>query len=300
MTLPDTSRLAIAEIVFYIPTLALSILIVIRHGFKRQLGWIYLSILGVIRIVGNSMEISANQKHDNTLFIIAAVLNGVGLSPLLLAMVGLLQRVNEGIMNSHANGNGGMLQGPLSRALRLIHLPIIVALVLAAVGSSKLYGTDPSSHADGEHLARAGISVFIVSFAGLAAVTFTLVAYMLLRDSGLKTGERRILFAVAASIPFIAVRLIYSALVYFDTSSSVFTLRGGNIWAQAFMSVAEEWITVVLYLTAGLLAPPATVHDTKVPLADSGYDLEMESRAAPPVYDPRNGAFAGEQVSGAV
>ncbi|KAL8952494.1 MAG: hypothetical protein Q9222_001597 [Ikaeria aurantiellina] len=298
MTLPDTSRLAIAEIVFYIPTLALSILIVIRHGFKRQLGWIYLSVLGVVRIVGNSMEISANQKHDNTLFIVAAVLNGVGLSPLLLAMVGLLQRVNEGIMHSHASGNGGFLQRPLSRALHLVHLPIIIALVLAAVGSSKLYGTDPSNYADGQHLARAGIIIFIVSFAGLSAITFTLTAYMLLRDSGLKTGEQRILFAVAASVPFIAVRLIYSALVYFDTSSSVFTLRGGNIWAQAFMSVAEEWITILLYLAAGLVAPPASIHDTKVPLADSGYDLENRNGAAPPVYDPRNRAFAGEQVSG--
>ncbi|KAL8675367.1 MAG: hypothetical protein Q9168_000198 [Polycauliona sp. 1 TL-2023] len=266
MPLPETSRLAIADIVFYLPAFILSIIVVTRHGFRRQLGWIFLTILALVRIVGNSLEIAANQQHSSDLFIAAAVLNGLGLGPLLLAIIGLLKRVDQ------TKPQNSPSQISPVRFLNLARILLLVALVLTAVGSSKLYSSDASEHSSGKPLARAGILLFVAVFLGLVGVTIILAARIFGHYKPVGMGERQILYAVIASVPFIAVRLLYSLLVYFDTSSTTFTLFGGNIWVRSFMSVAEEWITVVLYLAAGLIAP-RMARGEAVPATGEGYHM---------------------------
>ncbi|KAL8732205.1 MAG: hypothetical protein Q9166_002952 [cf. Caloplaca sp. 2 TL-2023] len=155
------------------------------------------------------------------------------------AMIGMLKRVHQGVLQDGVNQTGGLLQEAPARFLNWIQIPVLVALILAAIGASKLYGSDISEHSKGETLVRAGIIIFLILFLGLVIFTAPLAVYTFLRQSHVSSGERRILYAIVANIPFIAIRLIYSLLVYFDTSNSIFTLRGGNILVRAFMSVLE-------------------------------------------------------------
>ncbi|KAI4175763.1 MAG: hypothetical protein LQ343_001376 [Gyalolechia ehrenbergii] len=241
MTLPSSSRLATAELIFYVLALALSIAVNVRHGFRLQLGWFFLVLLSMVRVVGNSMEIAAKSKNSINLFVGAAVLNSVGLSPLLLAMTAMLKRVNKDLLHGH-----------LERILYWVRIPILVALILTAYGGSRLYGeASPSDYKGGEGIARAGIIIMFVAFGLL--VLITVLSFSHLRQ--LRSGESVMLYVVAISIPFILVRLTYSALMYFDTNSKTFNLKGGNIRARAFRAVPEEWITVMLYISAGILAP---------------------------------------------
>lgn len=87
-------NIAIAELVVYIPIALLTLLVIFRHGFHKQLGWIYLSIFSGIRIAGAIMEIlstkNPNNENDREW---AIILQSVGLSPLLLATLGLLKRM---------------------------------------------------------------------------------------------------------------------------------------------------------------------------------------------------------------
>lgn len=85
--------LAIAELVVYIPSLLLSLLVAKRHGFGRQLGWIYLAIFALIRATGSGIQIASQTNGNNSLATAAAILTSIGLSPLLLAMCGLLKRM---------------------------------------------------------------------------------------------------------------------------------------------------------------------------------------------------------------
>jgi hypothetical protein len=86
--------IAIAEICVYIPVFILTLIVVFRHGFKRQAGWIYLAIFCVIRLAGADFKIAHTQNPTNQTDIEwAAILPSVGLSPLLLASSGLLKRV---------------------------------------------------------------------------------------------------------------------------------------------------------------------------------------------------------------
>lgn len=90
----NTEGVAIAELVVYIPVALCAIFVVIRHGFHRQLGWIYLVIFSGIRISGSVMEILSTKNPDNANDKEwATILQSVGLSPLLLSTLGLLKRM---------------------------------------------------------------------------------------------------------------------------------------------------------------------------------------------------------------
>ena len=83
----------IVELAYYVSALPLSIWVLAKHGFGRQLGWIYLTILALIRIVGASCGIAAVSNPKNTLIEINDILGSVGLSALFLAMLGFLKRL---------------------------------------------------------------------------------------------------------------------------------------------------------------------------------------------------------------
>lgn len=86
--------IAIAEIGVYIPTFICTLIVVFRHGFKKQAGWIYLAVFCAIRMAGAGFKIaSTNDPTNKTDIEWAAILQSVGLSPLLLASLGLLKRV---------------------------------------------------------------------------------------------------------------------------------------------------------------------------------------------------------------
>lgn len=93
MTLNSHGDLAIVELIFYTPALALALWVAGRHGFGRQAGWIFLAVLILVRIIGSAMLLASEHKPSTALITGAAILDGVGISPLLLAMLGILKRM---------------------------------------------------------------------------------------------------------------------------------------------------------------------------------------------------------------
>ncbi len=93
MTLDSRDRVAIAELVVYIPCSFLALFISLRHGFNRSSGWIYLIILSIARIVGASCQLDTMTNHSKGIQIAAFICASVGLSFLILACLGLLSRV---------------------------------------------------------------------------------------------------------------------------------------------------------------------------------------------------------------
>lgn len=85
--------IAYAEICVYVPVLILTLIVVVRHGFKKQLGWIYLAVFCVIRIAGAGFKIDESRSPNKTNTEWSGILQSVGLSPLLMASLGLLKRV---------------------------------------------------------------------------------------------------------------------------------------------------------------------------------------------------------------
>lgn len=93
MKLDARGDISVAEIAIYTPLLGLALFVCLRHGFKRSSGWIFLVALCFIRIVGGACDLVTYNSPSLGLFIAVAILDSVGISPLLLATIGILSRL---------------------------------------------------------------------------------------------------------------------------------------------------------------------------------------------------------------
>jgi hypothetical protein len=244
MGLSSRTILNIVELVYYGPALLLTLWIIKKHGMGRQSGWIYLAILAVVRIVGAATGIAANSDPSQGLIETSEIAYTIGLSPLFLAWLGVIKRVNEG-MHVHSVP---------PKLINLVHLPILAGLVLGIIGGLKLFDSNPTSVNTGVTYTKVAIMLFLLSLIALAAITaFTFMQIRYVMD-----GERSLVFACLAVNPFLLIRIIYSIIVDFDRSSTIFSFlstRTTAVVVQAVMSVAMEFIVVLIFLTAGFVTP---------------------------------------------
>jgi hypothetical protein len=244
MGLSSRTILNIVELVYYGPALLLALWIIHKHGMGRRSGWIYLAILAVVRIVGAATGIAANSDPSRGLIETSEIAYGVGLSPLFLAWLGVIRRVNEG-MQVH----------PVPpRLINLVYLPIMAGLALGIIGGTKLFDTNPASVNTGVTYTKIAIMLFLLALIALAAIT----TFTVMRIRHVMDGEKRLVFACMAVGPFLLVRIIYSIIANFDHSSTSFSFsstRTAAVVVQAVMSVAMEFIVVLIFLTAGFVTP---------------------------------------------
>ena len=84
--------ISILELIIYFPSIIAAVFICSRHGFRRSSGWIFTLILCLIRIIGACCQLATYHDQSQGLLEAALILDFVGLSPLLLAALGLLSR----------------------------------------------------------------------------------------------------------------------------------------------------------------------------------------------------------------
>ena len=161
------------------------------------------------------------------------------------------------------------------RVFRLLFIPSTVGLILAIVGGSDQFSSKLSDQSQGRTLSRAAIIVFVVTFivqSGIALLSF-------FNFRAISQGETRLLIAVACSIPFLAVRLIYSVLSVFVTDSTTFSLTEGSVVVEGFMAVFEEFMVVILYLSAGLATPKLVKRGTRSERYMDAGDVSLMNQA---------------------
>jgi hypothetical protein len=88
-----TDVLAIWKLVYYSVALFGAMWVSGKHGFGKNSGWIFLAIFCIIRIVNSSAQIATITTSSDTAQTIAVITSFFGLSPLLLAALGILSRV---------------------------------------------------------------------------------------------------------------------------------------------------------------------------------------------------------------
>ncbi|PSS12983.1 hypothetical protein M430DRAFT_36183 [Amorphotheca resinae ATCC 22711] len=245
MTLDYRNGVSIAEIIVYVPSLAIAVFLAVRHGFNRSAGWLFLVIFSLARIIGPCMQLATiSQPRNISLYVGSAILQNVGLSPLQLATVGLLSRLLDGINNSHRTPVN-------SRIFKLIDMVILTALILSIIGG--VHASDHLSQTGVYQpgpLNKAGTALYIVSFTAILIATI----FVSVSISHAENGEKRILLAVAISLPFLFVRLIYSILSTF-TRNKDFNVLTGNVTALLCLALLEEFAIVVIYEAIGLTLP---------------------------------------------
>lgn len=242
MTIGYREGVSIGEIAVYSPALLLAIYLSVRHGFGRSAGWMFLIIFCLARIIGAAMQLATISSPTNIgLYTGYAILQNIGLSPLMLATLGLLSRLLDNINRTHHT----LID---TRFLKFVELVILVGLILGIVGGVNASNdfVKNGTFTPGS-LNKAGTALFIVSYVAIVLSTI----FLSLSLSHASHGEKRILFAVALSLPFLLVRLVYSIMSTFTKNKS-FNLMTGNITVLLCMAFIEELVIVILFEGVGL------------------------------------------------
>lgn len=85
--------LSIAELVFYTPSLLISLYNCKSHGFRKSDGWVYITIFCLARLIGAICQLITYSWPSVGVLQAAMILGSIGLSPLLLANLGLVRRL---------------------------------------------------------------------------------------------------------------------------------------------------------------------------------------------------------------
>ncbi|KAI5928740.1 hypothetical protein F4810DRAFT_645149 [Camillea tinctor] len=253
MALTELNNISIAEIVIYTPALLLAIFLAVRHGFGRNAGWLYLIVFSLARLLGAALQLATIADPRNlSLYIGSATLQTIGLSPLILVQLALLARAVESAgRHSAPDGSSVRTAGPVGpRQLRFVQLVVLVALILGIVGGNDAGSTyaETGTYSQGTSLSRAGIALMIAGYVLLVLATVAVAATQLSR---IEAGERRVLLAVGLSLPFILVRLAYSAESVFGSNPD-FNLLTGNHNVLLGMAVVMEMFVVAIVEAIGL------------------------------------------------
>jgi hypothetical protein len=242
MTLTYHNGVSIAEVIVYVPALAIAVFLSFRHGFGRSAGWFFLIIFTLARIIGSCMQLATiSNPTSASLYTGYSILQNVGLSPLMLATLGLLSRLLESINKAHRTFIN-------TNMLKVVELVIIVALILGIVGG--VNASDDFVKTGVYHpgtLSKAGTALFIVCYVAVVIVAIA-TSFSI---SHAEEGEKRLLLAIAISLPFLLVRLIYSIMSTFTHNKS-FNLLSGNVTVILCVALIEEFIIVVVYEGIGL------------------------------------------------
>ncbi len=96
-------------------------------------------------------------------------------------------------------------------------------------------------------LTKVGLGLFIASF--VAILVTTVILSLAISHAG--QGEKRILLAVAGSLPLLLVRLIYASIYEYRNSPDVSSLSG-SVTILLCLALLEETAIVLIYEGVGL------------------------------------------------
>ncbi|KAF2213564.1 hypothetical protein CERZMDRAFT_90483 [Cercospora zeae-maydis SCOH1-5] len=235
--------LAIAEIAFFAPAFVISVGLCIKQNCIRNLGWFYMVMISILRLVGAScvLYMETQNSYSSGLQETAAITSAVGTAPLLLALLGLVARVNESMRPDGLSRN----------VFRPIHLVSLAALILSVVGGINTSKSGKDSYDLGRTLLKVGSVIFFLIWMTLSA----LAIFTFCRRFRAPSSESKLVLTCVCVLPFLLVRLVYTLAVSFSSPGSIFAYPSPSVPVQASMMFAMEAIVLCFYIIAGLLTP---------------------------------------------
>lgn len=84
---------SVVEVAIYGPSLLLAAYISSKLGFNRSAGWIYTVMFCIARFLSSIIHLATYDNSSVGLMQAALILNGIAISPLLLATLGVILRL---------------------------------------------------------------------------------------------------------------------------------------------------------------------------------------------------------------
>ena len=83
-----TGKIAIAQLAFFIIAIPLTLYCLFKHGKHGLLGWFFISLFCIIRIVGAALIIS-NESANKPLSTAGLIISSVAIAPLIISVGGI-------------------------------------------------------------------------------------------------------------------------------------------------------------------------------------------------------------------
>lgn len=230
--------LAVTELVYYCPTILPLCYCLWTHRRVGLLGWAFLLIYTILQITGSGLTVAAGSRgHPSTT---AAIIIGVGISPLLLGIAGLVHELIDvfGLMptgNSKKKGYAASI---------LYHIIVVTGVALYAVGRSKAASNPPEPN--GKVLGDVGVIILLVAWIMLA------VASMAVWQRADHKTYKPLCWAVQISVVLLGIRLIYACVATFSTSH-VFATVGGSIALKVVFEFLLGALVIAVCITGGVM-----------------------------------------------
>lgn len=241
MTRPlnDYDNIAIAEVAIYAFILIGALILCKNHGFGRNAGWFYLVILSLARLIGSSLLLATvNDPSNKSLYVGWLTLNGIGLGPLILTLLGLLSRCFDSM-----NRKGHVVVKPIYQ--RLIQMLMMVAIVLLAVGGSTSTYTLTAGAPRIQYSTESKVGIILMIAVTVLLVFQTVLAF--LNQGYISQGEHRLLIAITVSLPFVIVRLAYTCLIILSGhKQTVWMYLGAGIIMEIMVAIICEAVGFTL------------------------------------------------------
>lgn len=280
--------ISIAVLILYIPILFVGAFLSKRHGFGRSSGWIFLVIFSTLRLVSAAINLALiNSPKSTGLYTAYAITTSVGLSPLLLTALGLLNRAIESIERRGSS----VTVSP--RHLRMIQILVMIGLILSINGGVNASDAKTEKELNEAHpLTEAGAGLFIAGFVILTLATVR----VLFSISSAEPGERRLIPALAAVLPFMLVRVIYSSIGAFAHNVK-FNAAMGNDVIFLVMVILMELAVVLIFEGVGLTlrAIPKEERGKAGDYVDMPVRRGLVGRLAARRYEPERRAPVGQE-----
>lgn len=149
--LSQPGQLAAAELAIYLLLITPCAHAFYTHGKHGLVGWFFIVAFCSLRIIGSALQI--NNEKKNATSEATQIISGVGLSPLILGVLGVLAEANHYLQEYRS----WLLRWPAEAAL---HLIVGAGLALVVVGIK-----------DGKALAKVGYVLFVAVWVALLVLT---------------------------------------------------------------------------------------------------------------------------------
>lgn len=221
MTWTSKAVLALVELIIYLILTPVTIYTLYKHRVPSLIGHVFLYAFILLRIVADGITI---HDRDNTHGIndTGAIINSIGVSPLLLATAGFVNESRHYIYDYAHNQSAKKIDWIVEL---LLHILLVGGIALLAVGSSKAATATTSSQINTYHaLAYVGAILLLVAWLSICVWAFlTFRASSKQKKSGMHDCIARTLVTeVLISLPFTGIRVCYSVAYTFDHSKSLY------------------------------------------------------------------------------
>ncbi|KII86361.1 hypothetical protein PLICRDRAFT_114872 [Plicaturopsis crispa FD-325 SS-3] len=279
-SLDERGKLAVAIIAFYLPCSLFTVVLVLRHGFKRDAGWIFLLALAILRISFGVIYMAAEliRPRNPRLYATASIFQGIGVSPLLLATLAFLGAMSVcGFYSAYF-------------VLRLLGMFTLVALVLLIDGGATSALDNANTSNRPKTIKRIGYLMFVALYILFSGVH---IVFWVFRGP-LSPSRRLLLKGISAALPFIGVRVVYGVLSVYSseghdvattvisprTSISKFNTVNGSWALYLTMSLLSEYIAVCIYIAVGMMIRVERVETEGQRSAETTVDTAQDNHTA--------------------